>query len=329
MKTTHVVITGVIWCLLAGVSFAQSAAEYPARPIRVFVPYAPGGMTDIVARQIGAKLYETLRQPVVIDNRTGAGGNMALESAARAASDGYTLLLGNVTTNAINPHVYAGVMRFNPLKELTPVIVCCEVPQTIITSLAFPPRTVKELVEFAKANPGKVTYGTPGVGSSPHLDALKLIRLTGIEMLHVPFKGGASPILTSLGGNEIQWAFMNISLANSFGKAGRIRILAVAKETRAPELPNVPTMAEAGYPGVGSPQWQAVFAPAATPKAILAKAHGLIRDVIQRADMKDFFARNFLDIIPNKTPQEAAAYVNADSERWAAIVRENNISLTE
>jgi tripartite-type tricarboxylate transporter receptor subunit TctC len=329
MKSAHVLMAVIIWALLAGAALAQSAVEYPFKPVRVLVPYAPGGMTDIVARQIGAKLYEGWKQPVIIDNRAGAGGNLALEAVARASGDGYTLLLGNVTTNAINPHVYAGVMRFNPLKELTPVIICCEVPQTIIASISFPPRTVRELVDLAKANPGKVTYGTPGVGSSPHLDVLKLIRATGIEMVHVPFKGGAAPILTSLGGGEIQWTLMNLSLAYSFSKAGRVRVLAVAMENRAPELPDVPTMAESGFPGIGSPQWQAVFAPAATPRTIVAKLHAAIQQVIQRPDLKDFFARNFLTIIPNNSPQAAAAYVNADSERWAKIVKENNISLTE
>lgn len=329
MKIAHVPMTVAIWVLPAGAALAQSAAEYPSRPVRVLVPYAPGGMTDIVARQLGARLYESWKQPVIIDNRSGAGGNIALEAAARASSDGYTLLLGNVTTNAINPYVYAGVMRFNPLTELTPVTVCCEVPQTIIASLTFPPKTVKELVEFAKTSPGKVIYASVGVGSSPHLDTLKLIRLTGVQMVHVPFKGGAAPILTSLGGGEIHWSFMNLSLAHSFSKAGRVKVLAVARASRAPELPDVPTMAEAGFPGVGSPQWQAVFAPAATSKATIARLHAAIQEVILRADMKDFFARNFLTIIPNKTPQEAAAYVNADAQRWAEIVRENNISLTE
>ena len=180
-------------------------------------------------------------------------------------------------------------------------------------------------MEFARTNPGKVIFGSVGVGSSPHLDTLKLIRLTGVQMVHVPFKGGAAPILTSLGGGEIHWSFMNLSLAHSFSKAGRVKVLAVAMANRAPELPDVPTMAESGFPGVGSPQWQAVFAPAATSKATIARLHAAIQEIIQRADMKDFFARNFLTIIPNKTPQVAAAYVNADSERWAEIVRENNI----
>lgn len=195
--------------------------------------------------------------------------------------------------------------------------------------MRFPPKTVKELVALAKANPGKITYASAGVGSSPHLDGLKLSRMAGIQMIHVPFKGGGGAIMTALAGNEINWGVLNLSLAYSFAKAGKIRVLAISTQRRIPEFPDVPTMIESGFPGVGAPQWQGFFVPVATPAPIVAKLHDAIERVIQRPDLKEFFQKNFLALVPNKNPQEAANYVNADSERWAEIVRENNINLVD
>src|SRR5215471_17908441 len=250
---------------------AQTTEPYPGHPVRLLIPYAPGGATDIIARHLSPKLQELLGQPFVVDNRAGASGNIALEAAAKAAPDGYTLLVGNVSTNAINESTFAGVMQTKPSRDLVGISKLVEIPHVLVAATSFPPNTVAEVIEWAKRNPGKINYASAGIGTYPHLDMLRFAKAAGIELTHVPYKGGAAQMLPALMTGEVQLSFINLASTIEQIKAGKIKPIATTMPARLPELPNVPTMAEQGFPGIGTNAWQALFAPAATPKPILDK----------------------------------------------------------
>jgi tripartite-type tricarboxylate transporter receptor subunit TctC len=247
---------------LPALAAAQSAENYPSRPIRVLIPYAPGGATDIVARYLASKLNDVLGQPVIIENRPGASGNIALEAVIKAAPDGYTLFVGNVTTNAINETTIGTV---KPSRDLIGITELAEIPHIVAASTAFPANTLAEAIDYAKKNPGKANYASAGIGSYPHLDMLKFAKAAGIDVTHVPYKNGAAGMVPSLMANETQLAFINLSSTIEQIKAGKMKALATTAPSRLAELPNLPTLAELGYAGIGTNAWQAIFAPAATP----------------------------------------------------------------
>jgi tripartite-type tricarboxylate transporter receptor subunit TctC len=302
------------------------AQDYPRRPIRVLVPYAPGGATDIVARTVGPKITEILGQQVVIDNRSGAAGNIALELVARAQPDGYTLLVGNVSTNSINPIAFAHVLPIDPLKELTGVTLLASIPNFLLTSATFPAATLKEFVAYAKARPGQLNHGGP-IGSYSHLDLLAFMKAAGIQMVHIPSKGGAGTSVTSLISNEVQITWMNLATAVGQIKSGRLKAYAVTTDQRLPEFPNVPTMAEAGFPGIGSNNWNGVFAQTRTPPAIIAKLFAAFTQAVKRPDVQEVFARSLIPVAVSKSPEDFNAFVRSENARWAKIIKENNLKL--
>ena len=315
-------------CVWTGIAAgAQSSTQnYPQRPIRLIVPYAPGGATDIVARIVGPKLTELLDQQVVVDNRVGASGNIALELVAKAQPDGYTLLVGNVSTNSINPIAFAHVLKFDPSKELVGVTLLASIPNLLVSGAGFPPNTLSEVIAYVKARPGQLNHGGP-IGSYSHLDLLALLNATGMQMLHVPSKGGAGTAVTTLINGEVHLTWMNVATATPQVKAGRFKAYAVTTEQRLPELPNVPSMAEAGFPGIGSNNWNGIFAPARTPRPIVNKLHSALIKTMQRQDIQELFAKNQVPVSVSGSPDEFDAFVQSELARWAKIIRDNNIKL--
>jgi tripartite-type tricarboxylate transporter receptor subunit TctC len=305
----------------------QLADQYPNRPVKMLIPYAPGGATDIIARHISPKLQEALGQPFVVDNRPGASGNIALEAAAKAAPDGYTLLVGNVSTNAINESTFADVMQTRPSRDLVGISKLVEIPHVVVATPSFPPNTVAEMIEWAKRNPGKLNYASAGLGTYPHLDMLRLLKAAGIEATHIPYKGGAAQMLPALISGEVQVSFINLASTIEQIKAGRLKAIATAMPTRLTELPNVPTMAEQGFPGIGTNAWQGLFAPAATPKPILIKLYAAVSAVLSRPEMKEMLARQLMTVALSGSPQEFTEQVRAETQAWSEVVRDNKVKI--
>ena len=310
--------------LLAG---AQSTDPYPNRPVKMLIPYAPGGATDIIARHISPKLQEALGQPFVVDNRPGASGNIALEAAAKATPDGYTLLVGNVSTNAINESTFADVLQTKPSRDLVGISKLVEIPHVVVAAPTFPPNSVAEMIEWAKRNPGKLNYASAGLGTYPQLDMLRLLKAAGIEATHIPYKGGAGQMLPALMSGEVQVSFINLSSTIEQIKAGRLKALATTMPTRLPELPNVPTMAEQGFPGIGTNAWQGLFAPAATPRPIVDKLYAAVVAVLSRPEMKEMLARQLMTVAVSTSPQEFTDQVRVETQAWSEFVRDNKVKI--
>jgi len=315
----------VIACAVAA-STAHPAEKFPSRPVRLIVPYAPGGATDITARLLQLGISELWGQPVIVDNRAGASGNIALELAARAAPDGYTLQVGNVSTNAINETTFAS-LKIKPSRDLTGVTNLIQLPHLWTVSTAVPASTLKELVDYAKKSAGRMNYASAGVGSYPHLDTVKFLKHVGVEMTHVPYKGGAGQMIPAIMGNEVQFMFINMASSLPNIRAGRIKPLATTWPTRRPELPNVPTVAEAGYPGYGTNAWNGLFAPAGIPKPLLKQIHADILKVMATPATKDALTKAFMSPVVNTSPEEFQRFVLEEIKTWGKVVVENNIKV--
>jgi tripartite-type tricarboxylate transporter receptor subunit TctC len=305
---------------------AQSES-YPNRPVKLLIPYAPGGATDIIARQLGAKLEESLGQPFVVDNRAGASGNIALEAAAKAPPDGYTLLVGNVSTNAINETTFAGVMQTRPSRDLVGISKLVEIPHVLVAATSFPPNTVAEVIDWAKKNPGKLNYASAGVGTYPHLDMLRFAKAAGIEATHIPYKGGAGQMLPALMSGEVQISFINLASTIEQIRAGKIKAIATTMPSRLPELPNVPTMAEQGFPGIGTNAWQGLFAPAATPKPILDRLYAAVVAALSAPEMKERLGKQMMAVAVSQSPQAFTDEVKTETQAWAQVVAEHKVKI--
>jgi tripartite-type tricarboxylate transporter receptor subunit TctC len=311
------------WLPAAG----QSADAYPSRPIKVLIPYAPGGATDIVARFLASKANEALGQPMVIENRPGASGNIALEAAAKAAPDGYTLFVGNVTTNAINESTFTKELHIKPSRDLVGITELAEIPHIFAATPSLPANSIADVIALAKASPGKLNFASAGLGSYPQLDMMKFEKAAGVTMTHVPYKNGAAGMITALLTGEVQVAFINLSSTLQHVKAGKMKPLATTAPARLAELPNVPTMAEAGFPGIGTNAWQAIFAPAATPKPIVDKLFKATVEVMSTPEMKDKLAQQMLTVVLSKSPQAWTEQVRTETQKWGDFIRENHITL--
>ena len=309
-----------------GISSVHGAEKFPLRPVRIIVPYAPGGATDITARLLQTGISELWGQPVIIDNRAGASGNIALEMAAKSAPDGYTLQVGNVSTNAINETTFSS-LSIKPSRDLTGVTNLIQLPHLWVVSTAVPVSSLKELVEYAKKPGTRMNYASAGVGSYPHLDAAKFLKHAGVEMTHVPYKGGAGQMIPAIMGNEVQFMFINLASSLPNIRAGRIKPLATTWPTRRPELPNVPTVAEAGYPGYGTNAWNGLFAPAGIPKPLLNQIHADVIKTMDTAAMKESLAKVFMTAVVNKSPAEFQQFVLQEIRTWGKVVADNNIKV--
>lgn len=316
--TRRTLIAGLTAAAAAALPHAALAQGYPAKPVTIVVPFAPGGTTDILARIVGQGLSGELGQPFIVDNRAGAGGNIGASLAAKAPADGYTLFMGTVGTHAINQALYKK-MPFDPVKDFAPISRVATVPNLLVAHPSQPYKTVKELIAYAKANPGKVTYGSPGSGSSPHVSGELFKSMTGTELLHVPYKGSA-PAMTDLLGGQISIMFDNLPSAIQHVRSGKLRPIAITTAKRSPELPDIPTIAEAGVPGYEAMSWFGLFAPAATPKPVLDQLNAALVKVLNQPDVKKKIAEQGGDVVA-ETPAQFAAFIQSESVKWGKVVK--------
>ncbi len=315
--------TAAIACaLLPGLAAAQGA--FPSKTITIVVPFAAGGTTDILARIVAQGMGAELGQPVVVDNRAGAGGNIGGQLAARAPADGYTLFMGTVGTHAINAALYKK-MPFDPIKDFAPLTRVANVPNLLVANPAQPFKTVQELIAYAKAHPGKINFGSSGSGSSIHLSGELFKSMAKVDMQHVPYKGSA-PAVTDLLGNQIAIMFDNMPSAIQHVRSGKLRAIAVTTAKRSPELPDVPTIAEAGVPGYEATSWFGMFAPAGTPAPVVAKLNATIVKVLAQPDIKKKLAEQGAEAA-GETPEQFAAFIQKESVKWGKVVKESGASV--
>ena len=297
------------------------AQGYPTKPIRFVVPYPPGGSVDIAARAIGQKLSEAWSQPVVIDNRAGAGGNIGADLVAKSPADGYTLLMGAVATHAINPTLYAKI-PYDPVKDFTPVALVVQVPNVLVVNPAVPARTVKELIELARAKPGALNFGSGSTGSTGHLAGELFNTMAGVKMVHIPYKG-AAPAMADLLAGQVQLMFDNLANALPNVKAGKLRALAVTTLARSPAVPDLPTIAESGLPGFDLTTWFGVMVPAGTPPEIVARLNAEIVRALSGKDMHERLEKMGAEPPTNNTPEHFAAFIRAEAAKYAKVVKES------
>lgn len=318
----RVVLALVVALMVPLSAFAQA---WPTRqPIIFKIPYPPGGASDVTARIIGAKLSELLGTAVVIDNRPGANGIIALDATAKAAPDGYTILMANLGPNAINAVVYKK-LPFDPIKSFAPITLTTIVPQIMVVTPSLPIKSVRELIAYAKANPGKVTFASAGVGSSNHLSGELFNAMAGIKMRHVPYKGDAPGMIDVMSG-AVDVALPTAIAAMPSIKSGRLRAIAVTSAKRIPSLPDLPTVAESGLPGYEAVSWGGVMAPAGTPPAIINRLNAEINRILRMPDVADKLS-SFGAVLVGSTPDEFAAYLKAEIAKWGKVARDNNIKL--
>jgi tripartite-type tricarboxylate transporter receptor subunit TctC len=312
-----------LFCLVvASPAFAQDA--YPNKPVRVLVPYGPGGATDIIARIVAAKLTESLGQSFVVENRPGANGNIALEAAAKAAPDGYTLLVGNVSTNAINESMYAGQLSIRPSRDLVAITKLVEIPHIVVANAAFPANNIAELVALAKKEPGRINYTSAGMGSYPHLDMERFMKASGTQMTHVPYKGGAGQAIPAMVAGEVQLAFFNMASLLPHIKSGRLKALAAIPEKRLPELPDVPTLAEQGVSGADIQTWYAMYVTAGTPRAAVERLAAELTAALKLPDVQARI-KGLGGEIQLMSPEQFAEMNKNEFERYGKLVRDANI----
>ena len=310
--------------LAAGDARAQDA--FPARPVRVLVPYAPGGATDIVARLVAEEMRKSLGQPVIVENRPGASGVVAIEALVRARPDGHTIMIGNVTTNAITPILFARRMAFDYQQEVAAVGRLADLPAFVLaTATGFAPRTLTEFVAHARANPGRLNYCSAGVGSYPQFDAAMFARRAGLDMVHVPMQGGAGPIVAEILNGSLHLCMLNVATTAPHVREGRMRALAVISDARLPEFPEVPTMPELGFAGIGTVAWQGMYAPAATPREVMLTLHRAANEALAAPAVLEAFRRQGIRAVPSASLEEAAAWNAAELDAWRRIVEETGI----
>jgi len=318
-------------CLAFGLAPADAQAQYPSRPIKVLVPYAPGGATDIVARVLGDRLREQIGAAIVVENKPGAYGILCVEAMARAAPDGYTLMIGNVTTNAITPILYHDKMHINYDKDVVPVMRLVDIPEfLLVTATNFEPKTVQELIDYAKKNPGKVNYGSVGVGSYPDYDmALFAKRAGDLKMQGIPNKSGASGVMTDMLTGSTHVSFLNVASSAGLVHDGKLRPLALVNRERLPEYKDVPTMQEVGFDGVGTLAWQGLFAPAGTPKAVLETLRKAMAEAMASPAVTATFAKQNFNRVPSASLDEAKTWLAGEIALWKKITQEVPIEMPQ
>ncbi len=309
-------------CVLmgTGAAAAQSTANYPTRPLRMIVPFSPGGASDIIGRIITSGLTEELGQQIVVDNRAGADGNVGAQIAASAVADGYTFLFGSVGVMSINPSVYLS-SPLKPTRDFIGVTQVADVTGSLVIHPSLPVDSVEELIDYAKGRPGKLNYGSSGTGSVNQLQMEFFMRAARIDLVHIPFKGGGPSTLAVLT-NEVQLTFSTLSASITHVKSGRLKILAVIAPKRWPEFPDVSTLAESGFPSMTTGTWQGLFFPKGTPRLIVNKLYRATTNVLERADVKKRVAHVGADVVTSKSPEAFTAFVESETDRWAKLVKE-------
>jgi tripartite-type tricarboxylate transporter receptor subunit TctC len=305
---------------LLGALVPAAAQDYPNRPITLVVPFPPGGSTSIVARIVGEKMGEMLGQQMVIDNRGGAGGTIGSRAVAKSTPDGYTLLLGYTGTLAIGPTLYPNV-GYDPRKDFAPIGLIGHAPNSLVLHPSFAPRSVKELVDYAKANPGKLNYGSAGVGTVSHVSGVYFANAAGIQLTHIPYKG-TGPALADLLGGHILMAFAPIPATHANVAEGKLRGLAVTSAKRSSLLPDVPTIAEAGIAGFEASLYYGIVAPAGTPRPIVDKLNQVLRAALASDEVRKRLSTDGAEPTPS-SPDEYAAFIDRDETKWSKVVKDS------
>jgi len=299
----------------------QAAGEYPARPVRMLIPFAPGGASDFVGRIAQPKLSEELGQQIVIDNRAGAAGNIAVDLVAHAAPDGYTILLGNIGAIAINPSIFP---RFpiNPLRDLVSVTMIADLPGALAINASLPVATVKEFIDYAKARPGALNFGSAGASSSTRLMMEVFMSAAGIKLLHIPYKGGAGGATTALLSGEISASMASPASFVPHAKTGRLKVLGIVASSRIAALPDVPTFAELGYPELTVASWQGIYVPVATPRPVINRLFAVVRKVMADPWVGERLAAGGAQPITSESPEAFARFTRSQTEFWARVVKQ-------
>ena len=310
--------------LLAAAAFAAAAttatAQYPNKPIKLIVPFPPAGSTDISARALAGKLGERLGQPVIIENKPGAGGNIGTDVVAKAAPDGYTLIVGTVGTHAINSSLYSK-MPYDHIKDFAPVVLLSKTPNVLVVNPNLPVNSVADVIRLTKAKPNEYTFASSGSGTSIHLSGELFKTMAGVQMTHVPYKG-SGPMLIDLISGQVHMAFDNLSASMQHIKAGKLKALATTGTTRPPTLPDLPTVAEAGLAGYDSTSWNAVFAPAGTPREIVDRLNRESRAILESVETRKFFSEQGAES-GGGTPEQLAEFVRAETAKWQKVVKDS------
>ena len=308
----------VLAALMLAASPAAFGQDYPAKQIRFVVPFAPGGSSDIIARSVAGQLSATLGQQVYVENKGGGGGNIAMEEVKRAAPDGYTLILGHIGTLAVNPAMYGAKLPYDPVKDFQPISLLAVVPNVIAVHPDVPIRTLAEFVKAAKDKPGKLNYGSAGNGSAGHL-AMEYFKMqSGIDIVHIPYRG-TGPMLSDLLGGQLEATFNGIPPIISHIKAGKLRPLAVGSASRVPALGDVPTIAESGFPGFETSQWYGLMAPAGVPRPVIDRLQRAVMMALASDDVKKRISDDG-GVIAGGTPEQFATLIAKEKERWAKVV---------
>ena len=307
-------------CVAIPVHAADAGAGYPAKPVRFVLGFPPGGASDTMARVIGTRLSEGLSQPIVIDNRAGAGGNIAAEIVARSVPDGYTMLLGNNGILAVNVSLYPK-LNFDPVKDFAPVVLIASQPNILVVHPGLQANSVKELIALARSRPGQLNYASPGAGTTAHLAAELFKRMAGVEFVLIPFKGGGPAALAMLSG-ECHFTFATALSVQGHIKTGKLRALAVTTSKRSPNFTELPTVAEAGVPGFDAITWHGAVVPARTPAAVIARLNSEFNRLLRTTEMRERMASLGSDVIGGE-PKELTNYMLAEIPRWAKVIKES------
>ncbi|MGE0311214.1 MAG: Bug family tripartite tricarboxylate transporter substrate binding protein [Lautropia sp.] len=321
-KSLATVLGALALGLAAGATATPAAAAWPERPIRIVVPFAAGGSTDVVARALAKELADALNQSVIVENKAGAGGNIGADAVAKAAPDGYTILMVSGSIVTVNPHMYAK-MPFDAKKDLIGVTNVASGPQVLVVNKDIPAKDVKELIALVKADPKKFNFGSAGVGTQVHMAGESFVDAAGIAPTHVPYKG-EGPAYPDIVGGAIQFMVGNIAAAAPFVSNGRLKALGVTSAKRSPLLPDVPTIAESGLPGFENTSWFGLMVPAGTPAPIIARIHEATVAVLGKPALKERLTAAGMEGVGN-TPAEFAAAIEAESQRWAKVVKNRGL----
>ena len=309
---------------MANIAFAQKGANWPSRPIRLIIPFPPGGGTDLVGRSVGNKLAEALGQKIVFDNRGGAGGNIGAELAARAEPDGYTMVIANIGAIAINPTLLGSRLPYNPQRDLAPVTQTSDALNILMVHPSLPVRSVKELIGLARSRPNELSFSSSGVGATDHLAGELFNRMAGVMTIHVPYKGGGPAAVDLVAGN-VQFSFNTASAQTPMWKAGKLRALAVLSSKRQSLFPDLPSIAET-VPGYGVNNWYGFFVPSKTPRAIIDRLNAETNKILKMPDI--IALHNASGIVPTgSTPEGFAAFITAETEKWATVIRNAGIKV--
>ena len=325
MKITYPIRNNFIrlfFILITGLVGSCLAQDYPTRPIKMVIPFAPGGAGDFIGRILSAKMSEVLGQQVFIENKPGLGGNVGLTLGAKSPPDGYTIVYANIGAVAINPALYTN-LNINPLKDFTPITIIADVPSAFVGNADFPPKNVTELITYLRSNPNKFNFASPGGGSANRLESEIFMQITGTKMVHVPYKGGGGQAAIGLIGGDAQVMFNTLPSVKQFILSGRVKGYAVTSATRQLDLPNVPTFLELGFPDLVTGSWQGILAPSNTPIPIVNKLFTTITQILEMPDIKERLSGGGVNVMVSKSPESARQFIQSEIQRWGKVVKDS------